>query len=95
MRVHKKDVVGEIAVVLGKETPRMSTGSTEPRVIFDLVNEELALGLPSGLTKPQIAQAIVESTGEVWVPDFESRGGTVTLKGLLAVREAVRFYTGE
>lgn len=93
MRVQKKDVVGEIAVVLGQETPRMSTGSTEPRAIFDLVNQELALGLPPGLTKPQIAQAIVESTGEVWAPDFESRGGTVTLKGLLAVREAVRFYT--
>ena len=95
MRIQKKDVVAEISAALGKETPRMSTGSTEPRLIFDLVNEELALGLPSGLTKPQIAQAIVESTGEVWASDYESRGGTVTLSGLQAVREAVRFYTGE
>lgn len=95
MRIQKKDVIAEIAAALGRETPKMSTGSTEPRVIFDLVNEELALGLPPGLTKPEIAQAIVESTGEVWAPDFDSRGGTVTLKGLQAVREAVRFYTGE
>jgi hypothetical protein len=94
VRVQKKDVIAEIAQALGKEAPRMSTGSTEPRVIFDLVNEELALGLSPRLTKPQIAQAIVESTGEVWAPDFESRGGTVTLKGLQAVREAVRFYIG-
>lgn len=93
--MQKKDVVIEIAHALGKEPPKMSTGSTEPRVIFDLVNQELALGLPPKLTKPQIAQAIVESTGEPWLPDFESRGGTVTLKGLQAVRQAVRFYTGE
>jgi len=94
MRVQKKDVVIEIADVLGREAPKMSTGSTEPRAIFDMVNEELALGLSTGLTKPQIAQAIVESTGAVWAPDFESRGGTVTLKGLQAVRDAVRFYVG-
>lgn len=95
MRVQKKDIVAEIAQALGRETPKMSTGSTEPRAVFDIVNEELALGLSSSLTKPQIAQAIVESSGEVWAPDYESRGGTVTLKGLQAVREAVRFYTGE
>lgn len=94
MRIQKKDVVVEIADALGREAPKMSTGSTEPRTIFDMVNEELALGLPPQLTKPQIAQAIVESTGEVWAPDFESRGGTVTLKGLLAVRAAVRYYVG-
>ncbi|MBE9937791.1 MULTISPECIES: hypothetical protein [Cellulosimicrobium] len=92
MRVQKKDVVIEIADALGREAPKMSTGSTEPRTIFDMVNKELALGLSTELTKPQIAQAIVESTGEVWAPDFESRGGTVTLKGLQAVRDAVRFY---
>ncbi|MEE6272105.1 hypothetical protein V2J56_01935 [Georgenia sp. MJ206] len=85
----------QIANALNREPPKMSTGSTEPRAIFDIVNQELALGFPSRLTKPEIAQAIVESTGEVWAPDYESRGGTVTLKGLQAVREAVHFYTGE
>ncbi|MGO1316500.1 MAG: hypothetical protein ACTMIR_05645 [Cellulomonadaceae bacterium] len=94
MRVQKKDIVTEIADALGREVPKMSTGSTEPRAIFDMINEELALGLSNKLTKPQVAQAIVESTGEVWAPDFDSRGGTVTLRGLQAVREAVRFYIG-
>jgi len=88
----KQGVVRDIAVAFGREVPTISTGSTEPRAIFDLVNEELGLGLPRQLTKPQLARAIVESTGEVWAPDFESRGGTVTLKGLQAVRTAVRFY---
>lgn len=94
MRVLKEDVIREIAAAFEREAPRISTGSTEPREIFDMVNDELGLGLPSTLTKPQLAQAIVESSGEVWAPTFESRGGTVTMKGLLAVREAVRFYTG-
>ncbi|QCB92188.1 hypothetical protein [Cellulomonas shaoxiangyii] len=94
MRIQKQDVVREIADALGREAPTMSTGSTEPRAIFDMIDKELALGLPPGLTKPQIAQAIVESSGEVWGPDYESRGGTVTLRGLQAVREAVRFYLG-
>ncbi len=94
MRVLKQDIVSEIADALGREAPKMSTGSTEPRAIFDMVNDELGLGLSAGLTKPEIARAIVESTGEVWTPDCESRGGTVTLSGLSAVREAVRFYVG-
>lgn len=94
MKVKKEDVVVEIADFLGREAPKMSTGSTEPRDIFDMVNEELGLGLPTDLKKEEIACAIVESTGEVWASDFESRGGTVTLKGLLAVRDAVRFYLG-
>lgn len=93
--IKKQDVVAEIAQALGREAPRVSTGSTEPRAIFDMVNDELALGLSSRLTKPEIARAIVESTGAVWGPGFESRGGTVTLGGLQAVREAVRFYIGE
>lgn len=95
MRTQKQDVVNEIASILGREAPKMSTGSTEPRAIFDMINEELALGLPTNLTKPQIAQAIVESTGEVWATDCESRGGTITREGLQAVRRAVTFYIGE
>lgn len=93
--MQKRDIVVEIAYVLGREAPKMSTGSTEPRAIFDMVNETLGLGFPSRLTKPEMARAIVESTGEVWAPDFESRGGTVTKKGLEAVRDALHFYLPE
>lgn len=90
----KADIVTEIAQRLGTPTPRMSTGSTEPREIFELANEVLGLGIPSGLTKPELASAIVESSGESWNADFESSGGTVTKKGLLAVAKAVGFFTG-
>lgn len=71
----------------------MSTGSTEPREIFVLVNDVLGLGIAPSKTKPELARAIVEASGEVWTASSESRGGTVTLEGLLAVRRAVTFFS--
>lgn len=94
MTLRKGDIVHMIASRLGRETPPMSTGSTEPRIIFDMINNELGLGISPSLSKIEMARAIVESTGEPWAPGFESRGGTVTLSGLRAVHEAVEFYTG-
>ena len=71
----------------------MSTGSTEPREIFVLINTQLGLGIDETLTKPEFAKAIVERAGLVWSPDCESRGSTVTLLGLELVLDAVRFFT--
>ena len=51
----KGDIVVEIAHELGVPAPPMSTGSTEPRAIFVLVNDRLGLGLGDGLTKPGLA----------------------------------------
>ena len=88
----KTDIVEEIASLLGMPTPPMSTGSTEPRTIFQMVNDRLGLGLDPRLGKPELARAIVEASGATWAPDFESRGATVTRPGLMAVLSAVRFY---
>ena len=88
----KEEIVLEIGELLGVVPPKMSTGSTEPREIFDAVNTTLGLGLPSGLTKPEMARAIVLAAGFPWHPDMESSGGTVTLFGLAAVRNAVRLF---
>lgn len=88
----KVDIVTEIAHRIGAEPPRMSTGSTEPRTIFVLVNERLALGADARLGKPGLARAIVEASGAGWHPDYESRGATVTKAGLLAVLTAVEFF---
>lgn len=88
----KVDIVLEIAHEIGVAAPPMSTGSTEPRAIFQLVNDRLGLGLDDGLGKPELARGIVESSGAAWHPDFESRGATVTKHGLIAVLEAVRFF---
>jgi hypothetical protein len=91
-RAKKVDIVVEIAHRIHVEPPRMSTGSTEPRAIFVLVNEQLGLGADARLGKPELARAIVESSGAAWHPDFESRGATVTKRGLLAVLTAVEFF---
>jgi hypothetical protein len=90
--ITKTDIVMDIAYELGVEAPKMSTGSTEPREIFDLVNDVLGLGLARSLTKPEIARQIVEASGQGWNADCESRGGTVTKHGLLAVAAAVDFF---
>ena len=87
----KIDIVVEISRCLGVDAPSMSTGSTEPRRIFELVNERLGMGLDERLGKPQLARAIVEASGFAWHPDYESRGATVTKEGLLAVLGTVQF----
>lgn len=93
MQARKSEIVGEIARLLGVDPPPMSTGSTEPRRIFELVNDRLGLKLDSGLGKPELARGIVEASGETWHPDYESRGATVTKGGLVAVLNAVQFFT--
>ena len=91
----KEELVGEISDLLGVAAPPMSTGSTEPRQIFELVNEVLGIGLPvAQLTKPELARAIVESAGQTWPATAESSGGTVTSVGLVSVLTAVRFFRG-
>lgn len=89
----KVDLVWSIAQAIGVEPPRMSTGSTEPKEIFLLVNDTLALGLSTKLTKPEMAKGIVELAGFSWPITAESRGGTVTAEGLLQVLRAVEFFT--
>jgi hypothetical protein len=93
----KSELVAELAKLVGlKEIPPMSTGSTEPRAIFDLVSEALGLGFEkASMTKPEIAAEIVRSAGMVWLPTYESRGGTVTREGLEQVVLAVKFFLGE
>lgn len=90
----KEEIVQDIAGRLGVATPAMSTGSTEPRVIFDLAVGVLGIDVEYGLTKPEMARAIVEASGASWNADFESSGGTVTRRGLLAVRDSVEFFLG-
>ena len=88
----KGDIVVEIARQIHVDPPRMSTGSTEPREIFVLVNDRLGLGADPSLGKPELARSIVEASGAAWHPDFESRGATVTKRGLLAVLTAVEYF---
>lgn len=88
----KADIVWDIAFKFGVEAPKMSTGSTEPRAIFEIVNDSLGLGIDSRRTKPDMARQIVEAAGMTWNAHYESRGGTVTKSGLEAVLVAVGHF---
>lgn len=90
--MRKDEIVEAIADALGVASPPMSTGSTEPRRIFELANDRLGLGLDPKLGKPELARGIVMASGAEWHPDYESRGATVTKAGLHAVLVAVRFF---
>jgi len=57
----KKEIVDEIARLLGMPAPPMSTGSTEPRAIFQMVNDRLGLGLNPRMGKPELARGIARS----------------------------------
>jgi hypothetical protein len=85
----KSAIVREISLLLGFEPPAMSTGSTEPKAFFALINKSLGLGLNPLGHKQELARGIVEASGMVWEPEFYSRGSTVTLKGLKAVADSV------
>ena len=88
----KHEIVERVAVLLEVSPPVLSTGSTEPKSIFIAINDQLGLGLKASLSKAAMGRGIVEASGARWLPDFESRGGTVTRKGLQAVLEAVEYF---
>jgi|688.fasta_scaffold1049804_2 hypothetical protein len=94
MRRRKSEINAEIATLIGVTPPHMSTGSTESKRLFELINEILGLGIPQKLTKPELARAIVESAGATWAADCESRGSTVTAAGMQRVLDAVRLFVG-
>lgn len=89
----KQDILDEVTTRLGLAQLKVSSGSTEPRLFFELVIELLAIE-PDGLKDKQgLARRIVEAAGFPWLPQYESRGATVTLPGLIAVRDAVFMLT--
>ena len=93
----KEDIVAEICALIGlRQALPMSTGSTAPREVFVEIDEAFGLGITSrAKTKPELASAIVNAAGYAWLPQFESRGSTITRDGLLAVLDAVRFFKGD
>jgi hypothetical protein len=88
----KSDVAHLITKKLGLPDVLFSTGSTEPKELFLQVAHCLAIDISDVNTKPTIAQRIVEFSGEIWLPNYESSGSTVTLDGLKAVHSAVEFF---
>ena len=88
----KTDVARLITTKLGLPDVHFSTGSSEPKELFLQIAHCLAIDISDVSTKPTIAKRIVEVSGAIWLPNYESSGGTVTKDGLKAVHSAVEFY---
>lgn len=88
----KSEVAHLITSKLGLPDVHFSTGSTEPKELFLQVANCLGIDISEVNTKPTIARKIVEASGEIWLPDYESSGSTVTIDGLKAVHSAVEFF---
>ena len=87
----KQDVILRISELLKMPAFAVSTGSTEPREFLLAVADQLGvLSLTAGLDKPGIGKLIVESAGQPWLPDYDSRGSTITKDGLLAIERVVQ-----
>lgn len=81
-------VAADIADILALDAPELGPGSTLHANFFHAVGAAVDVDT-SGLTGAHAARAVVEAKGRTWKPEFESRGNTVTVAGLEALRDAV------
>lgn len=86
----KQEVIDAVCKRLGIPTLIISTGSTEPKEFLIAVVEQLGIqGLTAGMDKQELGRLIVEAGGNLWLPEFDSTGGTITKDGLEAIQETV------
>lgn len=92
---HKNDVVDEIASMLGLPPVGETKGSTGYKDALEEAVRRFGVPLPSGGSKPAMAEAIARHAGLTWDPTYDSRrtpsggGSTVTVGGWQVVRDAV------
>jgi hypothetical protein len=86
----KETLVSEIAILLELPMPNMSHGSREPQVLFSEALTRLGLKENGLISKQEIAEFVVIISGNSWTPSCWSRGGTITLEGLVKFRNALK-----
>lgn len=86
----KQEIMDEICEFLGIPKMKLSTGSTEPKEFLLLVADQMGLiGIAAGEDKINIGKTIVEASGTLWLPEYESAGATITKEGLLAIQRSI------
>lgn len=96
MPTTKNEIVDEILQRLGHDVVGATRGSTGYKDALEAIVRDLGLPLDIRLSKPELAQGIVEYAGGTWHERFDSRatpsggGSTVTVSGFRAVLEALR-----
>ena len=90
----KQEIIDSVCKHLKIGTYLISTGSTEPKEFLIAIADQLGItGLSVGMDKQELGKLIVEASGEPWLPDYDSTGGTITKEGLLAIRDSVLHLT--
>ena len=92
-RLTKQEVIDEICDILKVDRLSVSRGSTEPKELFIIISETCGVDINPNLSKPEMAQAIVENAGLKWRASCSSTGSTVTLQGLLLTLQATKLFT--
>jgi hypothetical protein len=92
----KQEIIDSVCKHLKIGTYLISTGSTEPKEFLIAIADQLGItGLSIGMDKQELGKLIVEASGEPWLPDYDSTGGTITKEGLLAIKDSVLKLTSE
>ena len=91
----KEDIIAEIALLIELPMPNMSHGSREPQVLFTETLFRLGLSGVGLTTKHDIAEYVITISGLSWTPSCWSRGGTITMEGLLQLKKAVQLLLGK
>jgi hypothetical protein len=92
----KQEIIDSVCKHLKIGTYLISTGSTEPKEFLIAIADQLGItGLSTGMDKQELGKLIVEASGEPWLPDYDSTGGTITKEGLLAIKDSVLKLTSE
>lgn len=87
----KQDVIDDISRAVGAPKIWVSNGSTEPRLVFEVVVDRSSLPMNPYVTQSELAQRISELAGIEWDKTCDSRftpsvsGSTVTTEGLRRV----------
>ena len=90
----KQEIIDSVCKHLKIRTYLISTGSTEPKEFLIAIADQLGItGLSVGMDKQELGKLIVEASGEPWLPDYDSTGGTITKEGLLAIKDSVLHLT--
>lgn len=86
----KQEIIDEVCQHLGIPTHKVSTGSTEPKEFLIAVVDQLGIsGLSEGMDKQEMGRLLVEASGNMWLPEYDSTGGTITREGLEAIKLSV------
>lgn len=86
----KQEIIDDICEHLGISSYLVSTGSTEPKEFLIAVADQLGItGLSKGMDKQELGKLLVEGSGSLWLPQYDSTGGTITKEGLEAIKLSV------